>query len=357
MNPSIIQSLHKAEEAFYSQRLVEAYNLLRRFYDRIPFSVDELHAKYMGMFVRVLLELGKEKQLQFYLGELEKKYALLKNCDLAYQIGVIHLVKKELKKAYPFFDQVIRHSDSPDLVAKSRMSLMSLYCQEVPSNFVACRSLLDSMPVPESQKLADLQKIWHANILRYEGKLEEAENELDLLLSRVSRHQDWYTHFSAQIILAWVYFNQNDQVAVRTLLTQIKAQFGILSFKSVIVRVDELENALLNKKEFGPISLSGEAFKGETRVAYQEKSLTLKSTSVTDKLLLQILRDGFVSRKKLLDGLSSDRQDPRQMNQAIHSKLSMVRKRLRILGLPSHVIVAEEEGYRFVPEVIKESTQ
>ena len=66
------KELEKAKEHFHKGKLLEAYNILRRYYDRLPFKPEKAHAIYIGMFMRVLSELGKRNELNFYMLALEK---------------------------------------------------------------------------------------------------------------------------------------------------------------------------------------------------------------------------------------------------------------------------------------------
>ena len=73
------KELEKAKELFYDGRLLDSYNIFRRFYDRSAFLSQETgHADYIGYFVRILLELGKDFELKFYLSELEKLSTYIK---------------------------------------------------------------------------------------------------------------------------------------------------------------------------------------------------------------------------------------------------------------------------------------
>ena len=59
METKIQKELEKAKEYFYQLKLAEAYSILRRYFDRLPFKPEPQHGEYMGMFIRVLSELGK----------------------------------------------------------------------------------------------------------------------------------------------------------------------------------------------------------------------------------------------------------------------------------------------------------
>ena len=83
MTPKQTLLLEEAREHFYAWRMLEAYNIFRRFFDRLPFSPEKEHAEYIGPFVRVLFELGKEFELKFYLAELEKLYQKQKHPHIA----------------------------------------------------------------------------------------------------------------------------------------------------------------------------------------------------------------------------------------------------------------------------------
>src|SRR4051794_14571384 len=91
MDSKILKQLEAAKGHFYAWRMAEAYALFRRFFDRLPFQPSVEHARYLPLFIRVLAELGKLGELEFYIGELEKLHQRSADPILAYTLGVAYL--------------------------------------------------------------------------------------------------------------------------------------------------------------------------------------------------------------------------------------------------------------------------
>src|SRR5947207_172667 len=90
METKSLSQLEQARAYFYSGNLSECYSLLRRYFDRLPFRPEPQHADFVGIFCRVLLELGREFELRFYLTELERLYETNKASYVGYTLGVVH---------------------------------------------------------------------------------------------------------------------------------------------------------------------------------------------------------------------------------------------------------------------------
>ena len=79
------QQLEKAKVYCYEGRILEAYGILRRYFDRLAFDTEGVHSDYIGVFVRVCLELGKKHELEFYTRRLETFYRQSGDPAAAYQ--------------------------------------------------------------------------------------------------------------------------------------------------------------------------------------------------------------------------------------------------------------------------------
>ena len=90
MDSKTHKQLEEAKGYFYLGRLLEAYGILRRYFDRLPFKPEKGHAEYIGIFARVLLELGKENDLKFYMVELERLYQKSREPAIAYPLAVVY---------------------------------------------------------------------------------------------------------------------------------------------------------------------------------------------------------------------------------------------------------------------------
>lgn len=343
--------LAEAEGLFYSWRLPEAYTILRRYFDRLPFRPEPEHAKYIGIFIRTLLELGKDFELNFYLGELQRQYEKLKEPHLAYQLGMIHLNREQLESARKLFEQLITSPDAAKFHNRARMGLMYIYCSRQPADVASCRQIFSSVAPPADDVERWLLDIWEANILRYEKRYPESEAKLKAVLDAVSADSNWYVHFSAQIILAWLYINRGQMDAARLLVPELKRVFSKRHFRQVEARIEELDKALTQSDGLDPVSLGIGESRNEATLTYLSRSIKLTGATPVDKLLLLLTKNRFVDKEKIVFCLYEREYSGKKDDKLIYSHVHAIRKRLKTIGLPAHAVLSEGKGYRFVPQV------
>ena len=75
MKDRIHKDLERAKVLCHAGDLLETYTLLKRYFDRLPFHAEQEHSQLISMFVWCLGELGRENDLKFYVGQLEKSLA------------------------------------------------------------------------------------------------------------------------------------------------------------------------------------------------------------------------------------------------------------------------------------------
>ena len=121
--------LEKAKVYFYSWRMLEAYNIYRRYFDRLPFAPEKEHAEHIGLFVRILFELGKEFELKFYLSELERHYEKSKAPFIAYTLGVVYSYSGQLKMeaARSLFEGIVKDPNAKSYHPRAKMMLADYY--------------------------------------------------------------------------------------------------------------------------------------------------------------------------------------------------------------------------------------
>ena len=180
--------LEQAKQHFYALRLLDAYAIFRRYFDRIPFQPEKQHAEYIGMFARTLTELGKTAELKFYMGELERWNAKLKDPTIAYQLAIVYSYMPEprIELARQIFEQLIRDPNAQDYRLKARMMLADYY--DSKKDLGACRNLIFGLDLNEVKDptLRLMYQIWRAKILRDEKKFEEALACLDEIFSKIT---------------------------------------------------------------------------------------------------------------------------------------------------------------------------
>lgn len=241
--------LEEAKTHFYSWRLVESYNILRRFFDRLPFKPELEHAEYIGMFARVMMELGKEHELKFYLGELERLNETLESPAISYSLAVVYtyLTPPKMEKAKTILEAIVRAPEAREFQTKAKMMLADYYARL--DDFASCRAIIESMEEPSDLTLRLLLDIWRANILRSEKKFDEALARLRTVLAEVSVESNWYAYFSARVIEALTYMDKNAIEQASQIVIELRSIFGRRHFKTLQVQLAEIDQMLKNHLE------------------------------------------------------------------------------------------------------------
>lgn len=350
MNSKINRQLTEAREHYFSLRLVEAYNILRRYFDRIPFQIDREHAEYVGMFVRILAELGKTHELKFYVAELERHYEKSKDPAIGFALGVVYrsLPDPRSESARKIFEEVIRHPQSGVYQIKSKM-LLAQYYDWKNNDTAACRQLIDSIEEPEDPAIRLLWRIWQAKILRDERKFDEAEQLLKAVLDTVTPQADWYAHFSAKVVLAILYLKRDDLENATRVVAEVRELFAGRNFKSLRIQMEELERQLREKSTLGVVQFTPRA--DGSVFSYQNRELKLKPESPAEKLLTLMVRKRVLDKEGIVRQLYDRDYNGVEDDRLIYYHIHALRKRLQTIGIPGEAIATDEDGYRFVPKV------
>jgi hypothetical protein len=350
MDPKTSAQLEKARAYYNSLHLVEAYNIFRRFFDRLPFKPEKEHADCIAMFARTLVELGKERELVFYLGELERLQEKLATPSVSYQLAVVYCYLPEprwdaLKK---LLDEIIRDPHAREYHAKAKM-LLAVYYDRTSNDVGMCRRLIDSIEGPLDENDALLVQVWKAKVLRDEKKFGPAEVLLNSLLAKVDATTQWHFTVSARVILGNLYVRTGRMEEATAILRGLKSSFGVRHFKSVNAQFQFLEEEIERHSTLGTIKVvAGEK---ESTCTYAEKTLFLKEDSPSERLLLLLLKKKFLTKSNIVKSLYNRQYSSAQDDKLIYYHIHSLRKRLRTVGLPGEAILSESEGYRFVPEV------
>jgi tetratricopeptide (TPR) repeat protein len=349
MDSKKLKQLEEAKVFFYSLRLVESYNILRRFFDRLPFQPEPEHAEYIGIFVRVLVELGKEYELKFYLSELDRLLEKSKNPEIAFQLAVVylHLADPKIETAKKLIDFVLRDSQSSKLHAKAKLLLVA--CYNRANDYDSCREVLDSIPMGIDVAIDPLVKIWKAKLLINEQKLNEAEPLLTEIFNSLSRQQDWYPYTSARLLLGQLYVHQKKIGPAKEIRAEVRRMFDGKHFRSIQLQLNGLEELLKEPSNLTTIQLVRRD--GEPGVAYSDKFISLKGRGTTKKLLLLLSGKKTVDKVSIVKNLYHRQYDGEKDDKLIYYQIHSLRKCLKSIGLTSQAIVNESEGYRLVPEV------
>lgn len=344
------KDLEKARCLFLEGRLLEAYGLLRRYYDRLPFKPEKEHADNIGIFARTLLELNKEYELKFYMSELEKLYEAVKSCELGYQLAGIYCVGPEtnIKAAKNILNQVIRETTDATLRAKAKMLLA--YCYDIADGDVAaCRKIIDSVEDPLDETTMLQVDIWRAKVLRDEKRYDEAETLLTKLISNLTPSSNWYAYFTAKNVLAVLYIRKEEHEKASQLVEELREIFRGKKFNSVRLGLESLEREIAKKSNLGPVTVYHEEI--GTEIKYANKKVTIRDRSAAEKLLAAMVKRGFLDREMIVKVLYNRNYVAENDDKLVYYHIHALRKFLGKLGLPNEAVALEGSGYRLVPEI------
>jgi len=350
MDSKIQKNLQTAKGHYYAMRLVEAYNILRRYYDRLPFQAEAEHAEYIGMFLRILSELGKTFELHFYMETLEKLHAKTPHPAIAYQLGMVYFFLKEprYEAGKKMLESLLRHPDAQDYHIRAKMMLAQYY-KTVHSDIGASRQLIDSIGVCNDPHLQPLISVWQAVILLEEKNYAEAEITLRSVLASTTLETNWYACFVAKLNLACVFIERREVDKASQMIAEIEELFKGKNFKLLNFHIAELKKVIVAQSKPGPMKLS--LIDGEKILTYEKKSLSLNTKIPSDKLLMLLAKRGYLDKAFIVKTLYSRSYDAKRDDKLIYYHIHTLRKRLGEMGVPSDAILSEDGGYRLVSEV------
>ncbi|MBI1859750.1 MAG: hypothetical protein HYR96_02385 [Deltaproteobacteria bacterium] len=256
--------LIQAKEHFYALRLLESYAIFRRFFDRIPFQPEKRHAEYIGMFARLLAELGKTSELKFYMGELERWQSKLHDPSIAYQLAIVYsyLPEPRIESARRIFEQLLKDPNAADYRLKARMMLADYYDNK--NDLGACRQLIFGVDLNDVDDpvLNLMYQVWRGKILSDENQHDEAMKIVTSVLEQVSVETNWYLYWWCKVILARTYFRVKRKKDAQRIITEVKEFLKIRRCRS-------LENHLSWLQQFDDLV-------SQARTAATTKSRTIR---------------------------------------------------------------------------------
>lgn len=347
MEPKALRQLEEAKTLFYAWRLQEAYGLFRRFFDRIPFKPEPAHAEYIGMFVRILVELGKDYELKFYLKELERWYDRHRPPEVTYSLGVVYryISPPKWEASRALFESIVKDPEARALHARAKMMLADYYSNR--GDVAACRSIVDSIET-DDPGLKTLVQIWKSYVLRHEKRIAEAIECLQALLKHLTPESNWYAFFSAKIMIGRAFIESQRWEEARAVILEVQQLFGDRSFKTVMYQLGGLEEDLQRETSLGDVSLS--IGLKESIFSYKNRTLFIGHEAPLDRLLVLFVKKRFLDKAGIVKGLFQ-RQYQAGDDKLIYYHIHSLRKRLKAIGLPAEAIANEGHGYRWVPEV------
>lgn len=345
--------LQKAQELFFASKYLEAYSILRRFYDRLPFKQEDEHAEYIGIFVRVLTELGKKNELKFYTGILESLYEKTGTPELGYQLAFVYMESSppRAKLARALWEKLVTSSLPKGYIAKTKMALAYCY-DEFDEDVAACRKLIFSIDLNDVEPTSQgFLKVWRAKILRDERHYEEAEAILNELISPALLESDWYTFCYAETVKGVLLARQGLLAQAHEILQRLQGLNAIKKHKTATRWIDYLSGQI--QAHGSKPKLEMRKSLGETTLDYAGKSISITGSSVAEKVLLCLLSNEVADKFNIVQAAFDREYKGKEDDQLIYYHVNGVRKILQKVGLDANSVMNDGKGYRIVPTVVE----
>lgn len=344
------KELEKARELFFSWELHEAYAILRRFFDRLPFAPVKEHALYLSYFIRCLLELGKERELNFYVNQIEALFEKWKTPELAYQLAEVFCLgpQKNIPKAKTLLEKVIAQGEAGYLHSKAKLFLA--YCYDYENSDVAsCRQIVDSIPDSEDRTTQLNIELWRIKVIRDEGQHQKAENLLREFIDKIDPRRDWYAFFSARILLGGLFAAQTRREEAQSLLDEMRKTVEKSPFRTLKAQLSALEEKL-NVKPPIPEVMCEQGIRS-WRLSFKSKSVEIKHQTSAARLFEMFTKKNWIEKSQLAKKLLKKDYQPSEDDSKIHFQVHNLRKLLVELDCGLDPICFEEGGYRLIPSL------
>jgi len=343
------RDLERAVACCYAWRLHEAYAIFRRYFDRLPFHPEAEHAEYIGLFTRVLSELGKERELEFYQRVLEHLTQHSQDPRLIFPLAVVYRQTSEAfpEKSRQLFELILRNEQAKPYHAKAKMFLAQYYRQKL--DYAACRQLIWSIDPPEDRYMAALLKIWKGFVHCFEKQFTEAEKLFLDVLKETSPESDWYGFFCAQHGLTMLFLEQGDLKNARRLVDQLKKLLRDRPSRMAQIQLKQIEGGLQQKEAVGPIQLTISEF--ERIVAYANQSLKIDADLPKNRLLVQFLKKRSLDKTMIIQSLFRRVYKGPEDDNLVYQYIHWMRQTLKKIGVPSKAIIHKGFAYQLLPRV------
>ncbi len=351
MEKKITEQLEEARAHFYACNMAEAYRILRRFYDRLPFNVEESHSEYLPIFVRVLLELGKNEELKFYVKELEKQCQGSPLAAHRYALSVVYIHEKgatALERARRLLESIVTDPEATAYHCKARMLLANYY--ELKGDVAAIRFLIDSIqPITDDFRLANLHLHWKAFAAKLEKKFSLCHKLLDELFASSTLENDWYSYFCGCLTRTMAYVEEGHWSEARKSAIALRKSFEGKHFRVVERQINELILSLDEHNTSGVMTVK----KADDTlvVEYGGIRAVVEEDTYLKKLFLLFLRKRSVDKRAIIQTLYGREYEGRKDDSTVYYQIHILRKWLKSRGFPEETVKAHQEGYHFVPKI------
>lgn len=340
------KELEKAKEHFYELRLVECYNILRRYFDRLPFKPEKEHGEYIGIFVRVLSEIGKKNELSFYLSELEKLEPKMFCPFVTYQLAVAYVNAEppQLKQAVTLLERFLKSQTKGDLAAKAKMTLA--YCYDsISKDVAAVKGLIFSINDFEDPSVGFLLETWKAKVFRDEGNFIEAEKTLKNLLNELTPERDWYAYFTAKIIFIGLYRDWEKMDLARQLLVETINLAKEKPLRTIKRQLSVIQESFAEHRAKLPLVVRvGKT--GEV-ISYMDSTLDIDDSKPFEKLTKLLLIQKRLTKDEIIQALFNRDYCAESDDPIIYYHVHGVKKLLKKLGVANPNLVKKGPHYEF----------
>ncbi len=240
--------LLQATEAYYAWDLTRSYHIYRRFFDRLPFEVLPEHADHISRYVRILVELGKKRELEFYEKPLEKWERKNNQGWITYTLAVVYYYQEKFEASKILFQKILDDAESQKLHSRTRMFLANYY-DRFEKNFKKCEEMIRGINTEQEPDLLPLKKIWEAILLARSGKKNKAISIYQRLLSQHTLPRDWYIRVSAKLSLTEALIDKGEIESARAHYEEVLGWIEGKRFRSIEISLKGISQKLAHKKE------------------------------------------------------------------------------------------------------------
>ncbi len=245
--------LENAERLFFSLSLYEAYRILRRFFDKVPFEFTKSHAELSPIFCRTLAELGRGRELEFYFEQIEAQYQESKEALLGYSGAIFYLYLRIPQPSFEIYlEDLLGRIDKMSSFSH-QLYLAFIYCAYLRGDLRQCLErarLLESelnelRPLsPERQRVQVTLELWRSKISMAEGNLEEAVQILEHASLAPILKNDWRLFFVNQVSLAALYARTHRSRKATAIFRALSHQFDRKGLRIVQTQLRILEQQI-----------------------------------------------------------------------------------------------------------------
>lgn len=343
--------LQRGRELYRELRLDEACLIFQKFFDENSLENHPELSEFYSLYLRTLYELGKEEELQNQRKIIQQIGEAGKSPEIGYQLAMSYLSADldKTESSKKIFEKLLTRTEEVNLLARIKMGLATAH-DILTGDWRVTSSIIDSIQQEGLEPyLTDLLGIWRAKILRDSGQLEEAEQTLVVVFSKIKSDFHWHAYLSAKVILGGIYLKQNRYESLIEVIKEVRAYCDKYQLKTITRQIDYLAEQI--RGETPRASLVLEHSQNTSVLRYEDKVLSLAGEKPWQKLLVYFIREKIVPKKEIIRNLYRREYRPKRDDKLIYGQLNLLKRNLLKLGLSEKSIKKEPLGYRWIPDV------